>query len=109
MAVPRCAALRHDGRACGALAPTPTAVFCRRNEQLAPELGEHAVRAGRDPRGDRLATRRPLVAETLPVITNGSAISPAEVRPQLARMTAESVGEIQPALLDAALGSTREH
>ena len=45
----------------------------------------------------------------MPVITNGSAISPAEVRPQLARMTAESVGEIQQALLNAALGSTREH
>jgi hypothetical protein len=40
---------------------------------------------------------------------NGSVISPAEVRPQLARVTAESVEEIQQALLDAALGATREH
>jgi hypothetical protein len=42
-------------------------------------------------------------------MVNGSAISPAEVRPQLARVTAESVAEIQQALLDAALGATREH
>jgi hypothetical protein len=109
MAVPRCAALRRDGRACGALASTPTGVFCRRHGQLAAELGEQGVQTGRYPRRRAPRDETPLVVETLPVITNGSAISPAEVRPQLSRMTAESVGEIQQALLDAALGATREH
>jgi hypothetical protein len=36
-------------------------------------------------------------ATTEPSITNGRMISPAEVRPRLAQMTAESVGEIQQA------------
>src|SRR5262245_3394606 len=42
-------------------------------------------------------------------MANGPAISPAEFRPRLAQVTAESVVEIQAALLDAALGPTREH
>lgn len=49
------------------------------------------------------------MVETAPPSTNGIAISPAEVRPRLAQVTAESVVEIQQALLDAALGATREH
>jgi hypothetical protein len=40
---------------------------------------------------------------------NGGAVTPAEVRPRLAQVTADSVGEIQQALLDAALRATREH
>ena len=40
--------------------------------------------------------------------TNG-VISPAEVRPLLAQATAASLDEIQAALLDAALGATREN
>jgi hypothetical protein len=44
--------------------------------------------------------------------TNGSSshtVSPAEVRPALAEAAAASLGEIQQALLGAALGATREH
>jgi hypothetical protein len=41
------------------------------------------------------------------VTTNG-AITPAEVRPLLAKATADSLDEISAALLDAAVGATRE-
>jgi hypothetical protein len=50
MSVPRCAALRRDGRDCGALASSPSATYCRHHERLAAELGEDAVRTGRYPR-----------------------------------------------------------
>jgi hypothetical protein len=40
---------------------------------------------------------------------NGSAMSPADVRPALAQAAAASLDEIQQALLDAALGAAREH
>lgn len=64
MPVPRCTALRRDGRECAALASSPTATYCRHHEGLAAELGEIAVRSGqtrvdathvpstRDDRGD---------------------------------------------------------
>jgi hypothetical protein len=91
-----------------------TGVFCRRHEQLAAVHGEQALRTGsyaqrrRKPRDEM-----PLVLEASPVSTNGAvigdAISPAEVRPRLAAMTAQSVSELQRALLDAATGATREH
>jgi len=45
-------------------------------------------------------------------ITNTDAnggITPAEVRPLLAKATAASLDEIQAALLDAAVGATREN
>jgi len=44
-----------------------------------------------------------------PPLTNGATISPAEIRPRLAQVTADSVVEIEQALLSAALGATREH
>jgi hypothetical protein len=37
MPVPRRAAVRRDERACGALASSPTATYCRRHERLAAE------------------------------------------------------------------------
>jgi hypothetical protein len=114
MPVPRCPALRRDGQKCTALAATPTAVFCRRHEQLAAVHGEEALRAGGYGRRRRKARdETPLVTEAIAAASrgnaNGAAISPNEIRPRLAAMTAESVSEIQEALLDAALGATREH
>jgi hypothetical protein len=99
--------------ACGALASSPSAIYCRRHEQLATELGEEVVQTGSYPR--RRTPREALLvvvdetpaAQTVPTID--TAITPSEVRPRLAQVTAESVGEIQRALLDAALGATREH
>jgi hypothetical protein len=51
----------------------------------------------------------PLIAEieTTPVSANGHA-DPAQVRPRLAEAAAASLDDIQAALLDAALGATRE-
>jgi hypothetical protein len=50
-----------------------------------------------------------VIVEAMP--TNGSshAVSPAGFRPALAEAAASSLGAIQQALLDAALGATREH
>jgi hypothetical protein len=71
---------------------------------------------GNERKRDAVLEASPLALETTAVASNGKAnsaavraISPAEVRPRLAAMTAESVSEIQQALLDAALGATREH
>jgi hypothetical protein len=110
MPVPRCAALRRDGRACGALASSPTASYCRHHERLAAELGEDAVRAGHYPRRRNPRVEAPVTVEetATSAITNGT-ITPAEVRPLLAQATAASLDEIQAVLLDAALGATREH
>ena len=115
MLVPRCAALRRDGRECGALASSPAATYCRRHEALAAELGDQAVRSGIYPRRRKPSEDAPLLIDPMPTavtepsITNGSTISPADVRPRLAQVTADSVVEIQQALLDAALGATREN
>jgi hypothetical protein len=110
MSVPRCAALRRDGRACGALASAPTANYCRYHERLAAELGEDAVRAGRYARRRNPRDETPVtVEETVTSATANGAVTPAEVRPLLAKATADSLDEIRAALLDAAVGATREH
>jgi hypothetical protein len=89
-------------------------MYCRRHAELVEEHGEDAVRAGTYPRRRNPRVDTPLAVEATPTVetmatTNGTAISPAEIRPRLAQVTAESVAEIQQALLDAALGATREH
>ena len=109
MPVPRCAALRRDGRACGALASSPTASYCRHHERLAAELGDDAVRAGRYPRRRNARVETPVtIGEAMPTVGANGGITPAEVRPLLAKATAASLDEIQAALLDAAVGATRE-
>ena len=81
---------------------------CRHHERLAAELGEDAVRSGRYPRRRNPRLETPIsIEETRTSITN-CAITPAEVRPLLAQATAASLDEIQAALLDAAVGATRE-
>jgi hypothetical protein len=110
MPVPRCAALRRDRRACGALASSPTATYCRHHEQLAAELGEDAVRSGHYPRRRNPHVETPVTIEqTMTTVATNGAITPAEVRPLLAKATADSLDEIQAALLDAAVGATREN
>jgi hypothetical protein len=64
---------------------------------------------GSYPRRRKPHLETPLLVETAPQPVNGAAIAPAEIRPRLARKTAESVSEIEEALFDAALGATREH
>jgi hypothetical protein len=110
MSVPRCSALRRDGQPCGALASSPDAIFCRHHEQLADVHGEEAVREGRYPRTRNPQAEIPVVVETETNGRNGTvALSPADVRPALARAAAESLNDIQQALLDAALGAARQH
>jgi hypothetical protein len=108
---PRCEAVTRDGARCRSAVVSGKA-FCPHHLDLVAEFGEEGLRTG------SYGTRRrnpetPLVAEAMPAAANGNgngaAISPSEVRPRLAAMTAESVSEIQQALLDAAVGSTREH
>jgi hypothetical protein len=108
MPVPRCAALRRDGLPCGALASSPEAEFCRHHEGLIVQHGEQAIREGRYPKRRRSTDTKPIMVETTTLSGNGSH-SPAQVRPALAQAAAESLDDIQAALLDAALGATREH
>jgi hypothetical protein len=110
MPVPRCAALRRDGAPCGALASSPTAVFCRHHERLAEKHGEEEVRDGRYPRTRTPRTKAPLEAQLSEsgYYANGSgAVSPAGVRPALAQAAADELGTITAVLMDAATNTTR--
>jgi hypothetical protein len=112
MSVPRCRALRRDGRVCGALASSPEATFCFHHERLVEQHGEQAVREGLYPRSRKPRTEEPVIVDTETEMTSSTGngmVSPAGVRPALAEAAAASLGEIQQALLDAALGATREH
>jgi hypothetical protein len=110
MPVPRCAARRRDNQPCGALAASPEASFCRHHQQLIERHGEDAVRAGRYPRRRNPSPEEPLELEAEPMTSTRSLTTdPAAVRPALARAAASSLDEIQAALLDAALGASREH
>ena len=110
MSVPRCSALRRDGRVCGAVASSPEATFCLHHERLVEQHGEQAIKEGRYPRSRKPRTEEPVIVETEMTSSTGNGmVSPAGVRPALAEAAAASLGEIQQALLDAALGATREH
>ena len=99
-----------DARAARLLRRRPLASYCLHHERLAAELGDDAVRAGRYPRRRNARVETPVtIEEPMTTATTNGAISPAEVRPLLAQATAASLDEIQAALLDAALGATREN
>jgi hypothetical protein len=109
MPVPRCAARRRDGVPCGALASSPTALFCRQHERLAEDHGEEAIRAGRYPRTRRPRRIAPLKAKPKSEYpTNGSGVvTPAAVRPALAQAAADEVGTLTAVLMDAATNTTK--
>ena len=114
MPVPRCAALRRDGAPCGALASSPTAVFCRHHERLAEKHGEEAIRSGRYPRTRTPRQAAPVKAQigshdaSNAGPSNGSAaVTPAAVRPALAQAAADELGTITAVLMDAATHTTR--
>ena len=88
--------------------PHPTA-FCAHHADLVEEIGEDRVRSGDYPPRRRSTTTEREIAEveTTPASGNGAA-DPAQVRPRLAEAAAASLDDIQAALLDAALGATRE-
>jgi hypothetical protein len=67
------------------------------------------VRAGDLPRRRHGTVTEPLVAEVETILASGNGhADPAQVRPRLAEAAAASLDDISSALLDAALGATRE-
>ena len=114
MPVPRCAALRRDGAPCGALASSPTAVFCRHHERLVEKHGEDVIREGPLP-ADADATSSSAGGGTARITTRverapsnaSAAVTPAAVRPALAQAAADELGTITGVLMDAATNTNR--
>jgi hypothetical protein len=107
MAFAQCEALLRSGAPCRSAALTDSP-FCSHHATLAEEIGDERVRRGDHPRR-RSTVTGPLVVEVETASANGSGqADPAEVRPRLAEAAAASLDDIQAALLDAALGATRE-
>ena len=108
MAFVQCEALLRSGTACRSAALTDSA-FCSHHATLAEEIGEQRVRAGDLPRRGHSTVTEPLVAEIETTLASGNGhTDPAQVRPRLAEAAAASLDDISTALLDAALGATRE-
>ena len=112
----RCPARRRDGRVCGTLTATPSAEFCKFHAAVVGRYGVQAAMEGSYPRTTRkalgLVEQHDKVTETIAevattTIANGH-VAPADIRPSLAAAAARSLDEIQTALLDAALGASRE-
>jgi hypothetical protein len=103
-----CEALLRSGTACRSAAVSDSA-FCSHHATLVEEIGEERVRSGDHPRRRKSTATQPLVAEVETSLASGNGhTDPAEVRPRLAEAAAASLDDIQAALLDAALGATRE-
>jgi hypothetical protein len=108
MAFVQCEALLRSGSACRSAAVTGSA-FCSHHATMVEEIGEQRVRNGDHPRRRKSTMTEPLVAEVESTHASGNGHpDPAQVRPRLAEAAAASLDDIQAALLDAALGATRE-
>jgi hypothetical protein len=107
---PRCAAQLRDGTPCGRTVAAGSE-FCVHHVKLVEQHGEEALRRGDYPRlRNANVNVAPLEVEVeTPVVNENGSVSPARVRPALAEAAAASLNELQHALLDAAVGSTREH
>jgi hypothetical protein len=107
---PRCAAQLRDGTPCGRTVAAGSD-FCVHHVTLVEQHGEKALRGGDYQRRRRANINvAPLEVEVEPpVVNDNGSVSPARVRPALAEAAAASLNEIQHALLDAALGATREY
>jgi hypothetical protein len=104
----QCEALLRSGAACRSAALTDSA-FCSHHAAMVEEIGEERVRSGDHPRRRTSTTAEPLVAEVETALASGNGhTDPAQVRPRLAEAAAASLDDISSALLDAALGATRE-
>jgi hypothetical protein len=76
---------------------------------MVEEIAEERVRSGDHPRRRKSAVTEPFVAEVETAVVSGNGhADPAQVRPRLAEAAAASLDDISTALLDAALGATRE-
>jgi hypothetical protein len=107
MAFAQCEALLRSGTKCRSAALTDSS-FCSHHSALVEQIGEVRVRSGDHPRRRKTSTAKPLVAEVEAPPVSGNGADPAQVRPRLAEAAAASLDDIQAALLDAALGATRE-
>jgi hypothetical protein len=108
MSFAQCEALLRSGTQCRSVAVTDSA-FCSHHAALVEEIGEERVRGGDHPRGRQSTVSEPLVAEIETTLASGNGhADPAQVRPRLAEAAAASLDDISTALLDAALGATRE-
>ena len=107
---PRCAAQLRDGTPCGRTVAAGSE-FCVHHVTLVEQHGEEALRRGHYPRRRRASVDvAPLEVEVeTPVMNDNGSVAPARVRPALAEAAAASLDELQHALLDAALGATREY
>jgi hypothetical protein len=104
-----CQALRRDGKPCASRAATVADEFCSHHLKMIELHGEEAVRAGRIPRRRKPRSEEPVVLIESAATNGSGSIDPARVRPALAQAAADSLDEIQRALLDAALGAARPH
>jgi hypothetical protein len=111
---PRCAALLRDGQPC-LRTVADGSEFCVHHAKLAETHGSELVKDGmprrRTSRGGSAPPLVVVVDESPPELEsrNGEVVDPASVRPRLAEAAAESVDDIQRALLDAATGATKDH
>jgi len=104
----QCAALLRSGGACRSAALTDSA-FCSHHATLVAQIGEERVRSGDHPRRRKSTATEPIVAEFETTFASGNGhADPAQVRPRLAEAAAASLDDISSALLDAALGATRD-
>jgi hypothetical protein len=111
--LPRCAALLRDGQPC-LRTIADDSEFCVHHAKLAATHGPETVKQGMPKRRTgRNGSAPPLVIVDEPAAEletrNGEVADPATVRPRLADAAAESVDDIQRALLDAATGATKDH
>jgi hypothetical protein len=89
--------------------PSPTPRSAHITPRLVAQIGEDRVRSGDHPLRRRSTVTEPLVAEVEATLASGNGhADPAQVRPRLAEAAAASLDDIQAALLDAALGATRD-
>jgi hypothetical protein len=103
-----CEAVLRDGSPCRSAAVTGSP-FCSSHADLAHEIGHERVRCGDHPHRRKSTVTEPLVAEVETTLASGNGhADPAQVRPRLAEAAAASLDDISSALLDAALGATRE-
>jgi hypothetical protein len=113
---PRCAALLRDGRKCGRTV-VKGSEFCVHHERLLAQHGVDELKQGLPRRKQLRARWQPTIVTTSaaervsdfdrPSSAQRRVADPATVRPRLAEAAAESVEDIQRALLDAATAASK--
>jgi hypothetical protein len=109
----RCAAQLRSGEHCRSVA-VDGSEFCAHRE-LAADVGEEALRAGRYPLRGRqdsplvhVVDAAPPLKRKPPARNGAGTVTPSDVRPRLAAAAAANLSELERVLLDAATGATRQ-